>query len=141
MLLRSRRTKDGGIIREMSLSMREPSVSPRGADAVGSLSRGERRWGKHVRKGEIAIQSASPSRSCRGQAPAQSADITTLSNVQFFCSARVKLVHEVFVLVAVKVASAGGEQFILIHEFGEVIFFLLVVRRIVELNSVKAELF
>ena len=40
MLLRSRRTKDGGIMREMSLSMREPSVSPRGADAVGSLSRG-----------------------------------------------------------------------------------------------------
>ena len=40
MLLRSRRTKDGGIIREMSLSMREPSVSPREADAVGSLFRG-----------------------------------------------------------------------------------------------------
>ena len=28
MLLRSRRTKDGGIIREMSLSMRVPIVSP-----------------------------------------------------------------------------------------------------------------
>ena len=31
--------------------MRVLSVSPRGADAVGSLLRGERRWGKHVRKG------------------------------------------------------------------------------------------
>ena len=39
-LLCSRRTKDGGIMSEMSLSMREPSVSPRGADAVGSLLRG-----------------------------------------------------------------------------------------------------
>ena len=36
--------------------MRVLSVSPRGADAVGSLLRGERRLGKHVRKGEIAIR-------------------------------------------------------------------------------------
>jgi len=55
----------------MSLSMREPSVSPRGADAVGSLLRGDGGGGghggeggggggggglgKHVRKGEVAI--------------------------------------------------------------------------------------
>ncbi len=150
MLLRSRRTKDGGIIREMSLSMREPSVSPRGADAEcvptrsgrrGFPFKGERRWGKHVRKGEIAIQSASPSRSCRGQAPAQSADITALSNVQFFCRSRIQVVDKIFVLVAVKVASTGGEQFILIHEFGEVFFVLLVVRGIIKLHAVKAELF
>ena len=36
-LLRSRRTKDGGIIREMSLSMRVLSVVPRYAVTVGSL--------------------------------------------------------------------------------------------------------
>ena len=40
MLLRSRRIKDGGIISEMSLSMRALSVVPRYAVAVGSLLRG-----------------------------------------------------------------------------------------------------
>ena len=40
------RLRTSGISREMSLSMREPSVSPRGADAVGSLLRGERRYGR-----------------------------------------------------------------------------------------------
>ena len=40
----------------MSLFMREPSVSPRGADAVGSLLRGNGGVGKHVRKGDIAIK-------------------------------------------------------------------------------------
>ena len=35
--VRSWRTKRSGISREMSLSMRVPSVAPRGADAVGSL--------------------------------------------------------------------------------------------------------
>ena len=35
--VRSWRTKRSGINREMSLSMREPSVAPRRADAVGSL--------------------------------------------------------------------------------------------------------
>ena len=35
--MRSWHTKDGGIRSEMSLSMRVPSVAPRGADAVGSL--------------------------------------------------------------------------------------------------------
>ena len=35
--VRSWRTKRSGISREMSLSMREPSVAPREADAVGSL--------------------------------------------------------------------------------------------------------
>ena len=39
-LLRSRRIKDGGIISEMSLSMRALSVVPRYAVAVGSLLRG-----------------------------------------------------------------------------------------------------
>ncbi len=39
-LLRSRRTKRSGITRERYLSMRVLSVSPRGADAVGSLLRG-----------------------------------------------------------------------------------------------------
>ena len=36
-LLRSWRTKGGDIMREMPLSMREPSVAPREVDAVGSL--------------------------------------------------------------------------------------------------------
>ena len=40
MLLRSRRTKRGGIIRERYLSMRVLSVVPRYAVAVGSLLRG-----------------------------------------------------------------------------------------------------
>ena len=40
MLLRSRRIKDGGIISEMSLSMRALSVVPRYAVAVSSLLRG-----------------------------------------------------------------------------------------------------
>ena len=44
--MRSWHTKDGGIMSEMSLSMREPSVAPREADAVSSLSRGERRCGR-----------------------------------------------------------------------------------------------
>ena len=35
--VRSRHTKDGGIMSEMSLSMRAPSVVPRYAVAVGSL--------------------------------------------------------------------------------------------------------
>ena len=35
--VRSWHTKDGGIMSEMSLSMRAPSVAPREADAVGSL--------------------------------------------------------------------------------------------------------
>ena len=64
------------------------------------------RKSKHVRKGEIAIQSASPSRSCRGQAPAQSADITALSNVQFFCRSRIQVVDKIFVLVPVEITAA-----------------------------------
>ena len=35
--MRSWHTKDGDIMSEMSLSMREPSVAPREADTVGSL--------------------------------------------------------------------------------------------------------
>ena len=97
---------------------------------------GERRWGKHVRKGEIALKYFPYT-----LVEDKQSDITTLSNVQFFCRSRIQVVDKIFVLVPVKVASAGGEQFILIHEFGEVFFVLLVVRWIVELNSVKAELF
>ena len=40
MLLRSRRTKRSGIIREMALVMSRPSVVPRYAVTVGSLARG-----------------------------------------------------------------------------------------------------
>ena len=44
-LLRSWRTKRSGITKGRYLSMRVPSVAPRGADAVGSLSRGNDGWG------------------------------------------------------------------------------------------------
>ena len=57
-LLRSSHTKDSGIKREMSLSMRALSVGPRYAVVVGSLkhcAEGERRLGKHMRKGESCI--------------------------------------------------------------------------------------
>ena len=40
--VRSRHTKDGDIMSEMSLSMRAPSVAPRRADAVGSLKLAQR---------------------------------------------------------------------------------------------------
>ena len=36
--------------------MRVLSVSPRGADAVGSLLRGNGGMGKHVRKGEVVFR-------------------------------------------------------------------------------------
>ena len=55
-LLRSWRTKRSDITRGRYLSMRVPSVSPRRADAVGSLKfmqRGNGGGGKHVRKGEV----------------------------------------------------------------------------------------
>ena len=45
-LLRSRRTKDGGIIREMSLSMRVLSVSPPLRGHRGFPFKGERRYGR-----------------------------------------------------------------------------------------------
>ena len=57
-LLRSSHTKRSGIMREIPLSMRVPSVVPRYAVVVGSLkhcAEGERRLGKHMRKGENFI--------------------------------------------------------------------------------------
>ena len=57
-LLRSSHTKRSGIIREMSLSMRVPSVVPRYAVVVGSLkhcAEGERNRVNTVRKGESCI--------------------------------------------------------------------------------------
>ena len=58
-LLRSSHTKRSGIMREIPLSMRVPSVVPRYAVVVGSLkhcAEGERRLGKHMRKGESSIK-------------------------------------------------------------------------------------
>ena len=56
---------------------------------------------KHVRKGEIALKYFPYT-----LVEDKQSDITTLSNVQSFCGARVKLVHEVFVLVPVEIAAS-----------------------------------
>ncbi len=55
-LLRSRRTKRSGIIREMSLSMRVPSVSPRGAVPwvpSNEVQRGHGIWETHEEGGKL----------------------------------------------------------------------------------------
>ena len=55
--VRSWRTKRSGISREMSLSMREPSVAPREADVVGSLKecRGGTAVGETLEEGGSCI--------------------------------------------------------------------------------------
>ena len=56
---------------------------------------------KHVRKGEIALKYFPYT-----LVEDKQSDITTLSNVQFFCRSRIQVVDKIFVLVPVEIAAA-----------------------------------
>ena len=56
MLLRSRRTKRSGIIREMALVMSRPSVVPRYAVTVGSLQGGTVIGKTHEERGKLHLE-------------------------------------------------------------------------------------
>ena len=56
---------------------------------------------KHVRKGEIALKYFPYT-----LVEDKQSDITTLSNVQFFCRSRIQVVDKIFVLVTVEIAAS-----------------------------------